>query len=582
MASNPMRKIIQHLQRTALLGDGAGLTDGQLLERYLTQREDAAFAALVRRHGPMVMSVCRRVLGNDHDAEDAFQASFLVLVRKAASIVPREKVGNFLYGVAHTTSRRAKGLIVKRRAREKQMAEMPEAAARPQELWDDLRPLLDLELSRLPDKYRAPIVLCDLEDRPIKEAARQLGWPQGTLAGRLARARMMLAKRLARRGVTVSGGALAILLSQQARSSLVPMRIISGTLEAAKLFAAGQAASGLISAPVAALTEGVLKTMFLSKLKTATAVAVVTVASLAALGGGVATTHMVAAPQTKEERGDRAVPGRAELPDKQNQKEGPRGGGPNHLLGFDDGTDVSVILERVPEDYNVIFDNALDVVEDFFEVAYANRYDGLIKTQTQPEKSAASSPARRRAIVCITVEDSGGYRVHVQIRREAKITTSGFDNKISRPVTEKDWKFIGRDIEIEQAMLKRLIEQYRKEKSSELRTRKKGEEQVKHEDAGKPQNGIMLRNVQLDRVEPNRTICVTKLNNHATFVVNLPVARDAKIKVKGGNTFAALKIGRRLSLRLKVVDDQLVVTEIRQEGSSPPPLSPASRKREKE
>jgi RNA polymerase sigma factor (sigma-70 family) len=324
MASNPMRKILQHLQRTALLGDGAGLTDGQLLERYLTQREDAAFAALVRRHGPMVMSVCRRVLGNDHDAEDAFQASFLVLVRKAASIVPREKVGNFLYGVAHTTARRAKGLIVKRRAREKQVAEMPEAAAKPHELWDDLRPLLDLELSRLPDKYRAPIVLCDLEDRPIKEAARQLGWPQGTLAGRLARARMMLAKRLARRGVTVSGGALAILLSQQARSSLAPTRIISGTIEAAKLFAAGQAASGLISAPVAALTEGVLKTMFLTKLKTATAILVVTAASVAALGGGVATTGTTAAPRNQ-----------------QGKKEKPRGDAPIHLVGFADAGTVA-------------------------------------------------------------------------------------------------------------------------------------------------------------------------------------------------------------------------------------------------
>ncbi|HEY7424040.1 MAG TPA: sigma-70 family RNA polymerase sigma factor [Gemmataceae bacterium] len=316
MAINSMSKILQHLQRTVFLDDGAGLTDGQLLERYLHHREDAAFAALVRRHGPMVMNVCRRVLGNDHDAEDAFQASFLVLVRKAASVVPCERVGNFLYGVAHTTARRAKGLIAKRRAREKQVTEMPEPEAKPQELWDDLRPLLDLELSRLPDKYRAPIVLCDLEDRSIKEAARQLGWPQGTLAGRLARARMMLAKRLARRGLTVAGGTLAVLLSQQARSAFVPARIITGTIEAVRLFAAGQVASGLISAPVATLTEGVLKSMFLTKLKTATAVVVVTVASLTVLGGGLATTSMMAAPRTKEEKGDQVVPGRAKAEEK--------------------------------------------------------------------------------------------------------------------------------------------------------------------------------------------------------------------------------------------------------------------------
>src|SRR5262245_4173052 len=242
MAINSMSKIIQHLQRTVFLGDGGGLSDGQLLERYLNHREDAAFAALVRRHGPMVMNVCRRVLGNDHDAEDAFQASFLVLVRKAASVEPREQVGNFLYGVAHTTALRAKGLLAKRRAREKQVTEMPESEARPQDPWDDLRPLLDLELSRLPDKYRTPIVLCDLEDRPIKEAARQLGWPQGTLAGRLARARRMLAKRLARRGLTVASGTLGLLLGQQARSAFLPTRTISCTIEAARLFAAGQAA----------------------------------------------------------------------------------------------------------------------------------------------------------------------------------------------------------------------------------------------------------------------------------------------------------------------------------------------------
>src|SRR6185437_4974310 len=284
MAINPMNKVLEHLRRTVALGDAAGLTDGQLLERYLNHREDAVFAALVRRHGPMVMSVCRRVLGNDHDAEDAFQASFLVLVRKAASVVPRERVANFLYGVAHTTALRAKVLIAKRRAKEKQVKEMPEPQAKARELWDDLRPVLDRELSCLPDKYRVPIVLCDLEDRPIKEAARHLGWPQGTLAGRLARGRVMLAKRLARRGLAVSGGALAGLLSQQA-SAIVPAQVVSCTIEAARLFAAGHAASGLISAPVAALTEGVLKTMVLTKLKTATAVVVMTALALSAAGG---------------------------------------------------------------------------------------------------------------------------------------------------------------------------------------------------------------------------------------------------------------------------------------------------------
>ena len=153
-------------------------------------KDEAAFEALVRRHGPMVLGVCRRVLRNHHDAEDAFQATFLVLVRKAASIVPREMVANWLYGVAYRTALKARSMIARQRVRERQVTEMPEPeAAEPDDCWRDLQPLLDQELSRLPDKYRVPIVLCDLEGKTGKEAARQLGWPEGTVASRLARGR---------------------------------------------------------------------------------------------------------------------------------------------------------------------------------------------------------------------------------------------------------------------------------------------------------------------------------------------------------------------------------------------------------
>src|SRR5215472_17106697 len=126
MATSQMNEVIQHIRRTVLLRDGAGLTDGQALEDFISGRDQAALAALVRRHGPMVWGVCRRVLRNHHDAEDAFQATFVVLVRKAASIVPRERVANWLYGVAHQTALKARATAARRGTREKQVMAMPE------------------------------------------------------------------------------------------------------------------------------------------------------------------------------------------------------------------------------------------------------------------------------------------------------------------------------------------------------------------------------------------------------------------------------------------------------------------------
>ena len=148
MPTSQTSDVIQHLRRAVLLRDHAARTDGQLLGCFLEQRDEAAFGVLVRRHGPMVWDVCRRVLANDQDAEDAFQATFLVLARKAASVVPREMVGNWLYGVAHQTALKARRTVFRRRAWEKQVATVPERAGTPPDSWDDLRPLLDQELSR--------------------------------------------------------------------------------------------------------------------------------------------------------------------------------------------------------------------------------------------------------------------------------------------------------------------------------------------------------------------------------------------------------------------------------------------------
>src|SRR5262245_36430586 len=142
MATSQMSEVMQHLRRAVLLRDGAGLTDGQLLQDYISRREASALAALVRRHGPMVWGVCRRVLRNCHDAEDAFQATFLVLCRKAASVVPREMVANWLYGVAHQTALKARATTAKRRTRERQVIQMPQPAGTEQDIGHELQPRL--------------------------------------------------------------------------------------------------------------------------------------------------------------------------------------------------------------------------------------------------------------------------------------------------------------------------------------------------------------------------------------------------------------------------------------------------------
>jgi RNA polymerase sigma factor (sigma-70 family) len=284
-------KVIPHLRRAVLLHEGARLTDGELLGCFIEHRDQAAFAALVRRHGPMVWGVCRRLLSH-HDAEDAFQATFLVLVRKAASVRPREMVANWLYGVAHQTALQARRTSTRRRARERQAADMREPAVTEQDLWRDLQPLLDETLSRLPDKYRAVIVLCDLEGKTRKEAARQLGCPEGTVAGRLARARVMLAKRLARHGLAVSGGALAAVLSHKGASASVPPSVVSSTIKAASLFAAGQsAATGAISVKAAALAEGVMRTTMLTKLRTVLVMAALVLSLCGIAGAAVGMGH---------------------------------------------------------------------------------------------------------------------------------------------------------------------------------------------------------------------------------------------------------------------------------------------------
>ncbi len=294
MPTSMTNPLVQHIRHAVLVRDGAGPSDGQLLDRYVSSRDEAAFEALLRRHGPMVLAVCRRILGDQDEAHDAFQATFLVLVKKAASVVPREMVGNFLHGVARQTAVRARSAAAKRRLRERQVADLPDPPARPDQLWDDLRHTLDEELARLPGKYRVAVVLCDLEGRGHKEAALHLGWPVGTLASRLSRGRRMLAKRLARRGLDPSGVALAAGLSEKAPACM-PASLVSSTVKAGSLYGAGLSAmAGIVPAGVVALTQGVLKTMYMNKIRTAAGM--LFMAGMVVLGGGLAYRHAAAGP----------------------------------------------------------------------------------------------------------------------------------------------------------------------------------------------------------------------------------------------------------------------------------------------
>jgi RNA polymerase sigma factor (sigma-70 family) len=261
--------LVPQLRDALLRADEAGLTDGQLLERFVGCRDGAALDALVRRHGPMVWGVCRRILRDHHDAEDAFQATFLVLVRKAATIRPREMVANWLYGVARQTALKARAMAARRRARERPAAETPEPQAAPGGPWDDLLSVLDQELSRLPTKYRVAIVLCDIEGKTRKEVAGQLRLSEGTVASRLARARALLAERLARHGPAVSAAALPVLLQQAA--ARVPPGVVSCAVTIVNQVAAGQPPASPVSATVTALTDGVLRAMWRTKLKTVAA-----------------------------------------------------------------------------------------------------------------------------------------------------------------------------------------------------------------------------------------------------------------------------------------------------------------------
>ncbi len=285
MPDEALQTLVRGLRRLAD-HSGGGLSDAELLERFISARDQAAFEVLVWRHGPLVLGVCRRLLRQAQDIEDAFQATFLALVRKAGSISKRQAVGSWLYKVAYRVALALRAATQRHAGHEQEWTE-PAAEPGPDEvLWRDLRPVLDEEVGRLPEKYRAPFILCCLQGKTNDEAARQLGCARGTVLSRLARARERLRQRLTRRGVTLSTLALATVTAERGLAA-VSAELATTSIRAVLGGAAGQAATA-VSARVAALTEGVLQTMFLTKVKTALAVLLtVVLLGAGALGSGV-------------------------------------------------------------------------------------------------------------------------------------------------------------------------------------------------------------------------------------------------------------------------------------------------------
>jgi RNA polymerase sigma factor (sigma-70 family) len=291
MATAQLGTLLRHIHRLAA-GRGEQATDRRLLEDLAIRGDEAAFTALVARHGPMVLRVCRRVLGHEQDAEDAFQATFLVLAQNTRSIHKSEALAGWLHGVAYRTAMKAKRSAARRRNHEARLRTVtPTATAGP--TWDEVQAVLDEEIERLPGAYRAAFVLCVLEGKSRQEAAAALGCKEGTVWSRLTRARRRLQKRLADRGIRLAALLAALSVAEGAAGAAVPGALARATVRFGLWVAAGQPAAGTIPSHVAALAAGVTRAMSLTK--TRIAVVGLLVAGLVAAAAGLLTRQALAA-----------------------------------------------------------------------------------------------------------------------------------------------------------------------------------------------------------------------------------------------------------------------------------------------
>jgi RNA polymerase sigma factor (sigma-70 family) len=290
MATTQLDTLLRHIRRLAVRGCSLRRTDRQLLEDFSANRDEAAFSTLVARHGPMVLRVCRRVLNHEQDAEDSFQATFLVLAQNTGSIRKPEALAEWLHGVAYRTAMEAKRKAARRRNHEARLRTLPPRKAT-NPTWDDVQAILDEEIQHLPAAFRAAFVLCALEGKSGPEAAAELGVQPGTVSSRLTRARQRLQQRLARRGIELSALLAALAVAENAGKAGVPALLASATVRSGLLVAAGGTAAGVIPAHVATLAAGVTRAMFLTKAKIATIVLTI---SLLAGSAGIFTHQALA------------------------------------------------------------------------------------------------------------------------------------------------------------------------------------------------------------------------------------------------------------------------------------------------
>jgi RNA polymerase sigma factor (sigma-70 family) len=353
MDGGGLRAALRHLRTLAAMRTAVALNDGELLSRFAVAHDEAAFTLLVERHAPMVLRVCRRVLGHEQDAEDACQATFLVLVRSAASVRKRASVASWLFGVAARTARKLRASRARQERDRGCLADATLPASGSDPSWREVCAVLDEELLRLPEKYHSPLVLCYLEGLTREEAACRLGVNLNRLRGRLDYGRTLLRRRLTRRGITLTAVLFAGLIGREGAAA-VPALLVTSTVKAATLVAAGRALpAGLVPDRVGALTEGMVRTMVLTKLKMVCG----TLVLLVGLGAGLAVALKAApageppVPAGEQAKGDAP----AEEPKKEVHPYNKALEGLTKLYGLEDGEILKSFRPPLPKERRAFF-----------------------------------------------------------------------------------------------------------------------------------------------------------------------------------------------------------------------------------